>query len=266
MIAALAPALWLGLGFNVAYAAVARQLAPRREIVVLGATLLALAANLLPSGVFEEYGVPFLPPLLLMVATGVWRAGAALRWLRHAAVPLGLLCFNLAAAVGLLWPWLPPERRGTLSVFLPLNASAYDQSLPGRIARQTQVVRHYLPVGQPFIGPQLILAVEAGRPVPRDLRMGPFTATLDFPADRAARLNLATFPAIEARLNDPAVPLLAFYKNGNLNYAWSMPTFSNPPRADRLRWQELFHRDFLVAYEDEDALLLVRRNALPAGP
>ncbi len=266
MIAALAPALWLGLVFNAGHAAVQRKLPERRELVVLFATLLALAANLLPSGVFEEYGVPFLPPLLLVVAAGLWRAGASLPWLRSAAVPLGLLLLNLSVAVTLLWPSMPPDRRGTLSVFLPLNASAYDPSLPARIARQTQVVRQYLPPGRPFIGPQIILAVEADRPVPRALRMGPFTATFDYPAPQAARLNLVTFAELEAIFQDPAVPFLAFYKNGNLNYAWSMPTFRNPPPADRQRWQAIFQRDFLVAYEDADALLLVRKSALPARP
>jgi hypothetical protein len=44
-----------------------------------------------------------------------------------------------------------------------------------------------------------------------------------------------------------------------------MPSFHNPPLADRQRWQEIFHRDFLVAYEDADTLLLVRKSSLPAG-
>jgi 4-amino-4-deoxy-L-arabinose transferase-like glycosyltransferase len=265
VIVALAPALWLGLVLGWGHAAMTRRWPERREGFILCATLVAMAFNLLPAGVYEEYGVPFLPPLLLLVATGLWRAGFSWAWLRRPLVPLSLIVINLSVAVGLLWRWMPPERHGTLSVFLPLNASAYDSSLAGRLARQVGIVREYLPAGSPFIGPQVILAVEAGRPVPQAMRMGPFTATFEYPAAEARRLNLVTFTELEAYFNDPRVPLLAFYKNGNLNYAWSMPSFHNPPLADRQRWQEIFHRDFLVAYEDADTLLLVRKSSLPAG-
>jgi hypothetical protein len=264
MISALAPALWLGLAAGLGHAAITRILPARRELILISATLLALAPNLLFSGVYEEYASPFLPPLALLVGISLWRAGATVRWLRHPMVPVGLLLLNLIAGVALLWPAIPPDRHSSLSVFLPLNTMAYDSSLPGRISRQTMVVRKYLPPAEPFIGPQVILAVEADRPVPHNLRMGPFTATGEYPPALAQRLNLVTFPELEAYLNDPKVPLLAFYKNSFLNYAWSMPSFGNPPEQDRLRWRDILQRDFMVAYEDADSLLLIRKNNLLA--
>jgi hypothetical protein len=265
VIAALAPALWLALILGFTHVAVTRRFPERSEMVIVLATLLALIVNLLPSGVYEEYATPFLPAVALLAALGLWRAGASIQWLRLPIIHPGLIAINLVAGAALLWRWMPPDRHSNLSVFLPLNAAAYDTTLPARLANQTRLVQAYLAPGQPFVGPEILLAVEAHRIVPRTLRMGAFTVTLDFPPAQAARLNLATFGELESYFNDPAVPLLAFYKNGNMNYAWSMPTFRNPPKAVRQRWLELFHRDFLVAYEDNDAFLLVRRGTLPVG-
>jgi 4-amino-4-deoxy-L-arabinose transferase-like glycosyltransferase len=260
VIVALAPALWLGLALSLAHSLAKRRAPEQREIVLILATLLSLAANLLPSGVYEEYGAPFLPPLALLAALGLWRMGANLPWLRHVTVPAALLVLNLTASVALLWSSMPPSRHSSLSMLLPLNAAAYDATLPARLFQQTRVVKEYLLPGEPFIGPQIILAVEAGRPVPKNLRMGPFTATMELPQIRAAQLNLATFAELEAYFEDPRVRLLSFYKNGNLNYAWSMPSFSNPPKQERQRWLQLIHREFLVAYEDVDSLLLIRKE------
>src|SRR5690606_23128432 len=62
VIVSLAPAIWF-----LALAAVllpgARRAGWQREHAVFTAALVALAFNLLPSGTYEEYGVPFLLPL-----------------------------------------------------------------------------------------------------------------------------------------------------------------------------------------------------------
>ena len=263
VIAALAPALWLALIFSITHVAVTRRFPERNEMVILLATSLALTVNLLPSGVYEEYAVPFLPALVLLAALGLWRAGATIRWLRRPIIHPGLIAINLAAGVALLWGRMPADRHSNLSVLLPLNAAAYDSTLPTRLAQQTRVVQEYLSPDQPFIGPDILLAVEAHRIVPRILRMGAFTGTIDFAPAQAARMSLATFAQLEGYFKDPATPFLAFYKNGNMNYAWSMPTFRNPAKQVRQRWLEIFHRDFLVAYEDNDSFLLVRKGAFP---
>jgi 4-amino-4-deoxy-L-arabinose transferase-like glycosyltransferase len=261
-IVALAPVLWFGVAAGLAHAAMARKAPAGKEIGIIVATLLALALNLLPAGVYEEYGVPFLPLLAMGAALGFWRMGADMIWLRHGATPLLLLLANVVLAVGLLWSKMPPGRHNSLSCLLPLNSLDYDQALPARLGQLRQVVSRYLPADKPFIGSQIILAVETGRFVPRNLRMGPYTATADFSPTEALALNLITFPELEAWFNDPAVPLLAFWKVGNLNYAWSMPSFRNPPERNRKRWLDIFRRDFYVAYEDQDFFLLVRKSAL----
>lgn len=262
-IAALAPALWLGLTAVAAHAVVRRVWPGRRELVLALATLGTIAANLAPKGAFEEYAVPMLPILGITVALALWSAGAAAPWLRRTFTPIVLLAANLALTVVLQWPNLRAEVRNTWSMFLPLNAPIYDTALPGRLAQARQVVQHYLPAGQPFIGPSVILAAEADRPVPRGLRMGPYTTTAELPAARARELNLATIAEVETWFSDPSVPLLALSKNPFGNYRCSMPSYQNSAQFRRFSWQELFHRDFLIAYEDTNFLLLIRRNAIP---
>jgi hypothetical protein len=260
-IASLSPALWLSLGATLCLAVKTRSNPGRNEAAIIVATLLTLALNLLARGVYDEYAVPFLPPLVLIVALGIWRAGATLSWFRHAAIPVSLLLLNLAASVAMLWSAMPPARRGSWSMFLPLSAPDYNFTLPAGLARARQVVKDYLPQNQPFIGPHLILAVEAGRIVPRTLRMGAFTATSDYPPAQARQLNLATLPELDAYFNDSNVPLVALTKTNYLNYAWSMPSHRYLSAHRGADWFEIFQRDFFVAYEDHDFLILVRKNA-----
>ena len=260
----LAPALWLGLSVSLILMAKAAPRISRNEVALIVATLFVLAANLLPDGAYLEYAVPFLPMLALVVAVGLWRTAAPLRPVWHAAIPVGLLLLNAGINLGLLWPAMSPARRGSLSAFLPAEAPDYNPALPASLARARQAVRNYLPADRPFVGPHLILAVEAGRSVPRTLRMGAFTATADYPAAQARRLNLATFPELDAYFNDPTVPLLALTKNASLNYAWSAPTFHRPPGHNGARWLAILQRDFVVAYEDGEFFILVRKPR--AGP
>jgi hypothetical protein len=208
--------------------------------------------------------VPFLPVLLLVAITGIWRAGSTLGWLRHAAIPISLLFINLAATVVILWPAMPTARHGNLSLFLPLGAPDYDTTLPSRIAQARIIVKAYLRSDQQFIGPSLILAAEADRIVPRTLRMGPFTATADYPPAQAERLNLATWPVLDAYFKDTNIPLVALTKTSHMNYVWSMPSHRNLNDHNGNPWFELFSRDFLVAYEDQDFFILVRKGAAAA--
>jgi hypothetical protein len=151
-------------------------------------------------------------------------------------------------------------------MFLPLTAPAYDPALPQGLARARQSVNHHLPPGQPLIGPMIILAAETGHPVPRDLRMGACSATADFPATHARRLNLTTVSALEARFTDPAVPLVVLSKNPHNNYLCSMPTFKTLSAHKAFSWGALFQRDFLVGYDDANFLILVRKSPRGMSP
>ncbi len=260
MIGALAPAVWLGLLASLIYS-VRKHLWPsRRELVLTGIVVLCLAANLLPRGAFGEYGTPLLPLLALCMLQWLWRSGASLGYIRHRVAPLLVLAAtNLLLTAALQWPHQEKEYRGTPSLFLPLNAPAYNLELPGSLALARQIVAANLPAGQPFVGPMLILATETNRAVPPHLRMGASTVSVDFPPEQARKLNLATVPELENYFMDPAVRLLAFSKNPHNNYAASMPTFHNLSRLKTFSWSTYFQRDFLVAYEDVDFLLLMRR-------
>jgi len=257
----LAPALWLSL-CAAAFLAVKFRNCPSRADSVVGiATLLTLAVNLMPNGVYEEYAVPFIPPHILVAITGNWRTGSTIGWLRHAVIPVGLLLFNLAATVAIIWPAMPAVRHDNLSLFLSLGAPDYDATLPGRIAQARKVVKEFLPANQPFIGPFLILAAETDRFVPHTLRMGPFTATADYSPAQALRLNLATWTELDAYFKNPSIPVVAFTKTSYLNYVWSMPSHRNLAEHDDNPWFDLFRKEFLVAYEDRDFFILVRKSA-----
>jgi len=263
IVATLAPALWLGLAGGLLHAVVRRSLPGRRDLVVVAATLATLATNLLPRGAFEEYAVPLLPPLALSASVALWHAGSVIRWLRHGLVPLVLLLANLGLTVALQWPHLRTEPRYIGSILLPPNAP-YNPDLPESMARGRAVVKRYLPPDRPFVGPLIILAVETGHRVPHNLRMGAFSLTSDFAADKARRLNLATIPELEGYLTDPAMPLLAWSKTPDNNYLYSMPTFHSTARDRSFPWNKFLQRDFVIAYQDADFLLLVRKNAVPA--
>lgn len=261
--APLAPALWLGFAGVLIRAVLKRDLPERKDIIVAAATVVALASSLLPQGVFEEYGVPLLPPLAMVTFLGLWRAGRTITWLRHPLVPGVLLVANLGLSVALQWPFLPADRRDTWSMFLPLKAPAYNFALPNQIADARQVVEQGLPPDRPFVGPSIILAVETGRHVPRNLRMGPFSATSEYYPDKAQRLNLATLRDVEAYFTDPHGPMLALSKNPYNNYSSSMPSFQKCTQFRSFVWSEYFRRDFRVAYEDDDFFILVRKKADP---
>ena len=258
----LAPVLWLGFAGSSIYAFLRRDFPERREMIVAVATIIALAVSLIPQGVFEEYCIPFLPPLAMVTAIGLWRAGRVIPWLRHPVVPLVLIVANLGASVAIQWPFLPAERRDSWSMFLPLKAPIYNLTLPENIARARAAVKRNLPPGSPFVGPNIILAAETGHRVPRNLRLGALSVTADFPPLRAELLGLATLQEVEAYLNDPKVPLLALSKNPYNNYSCSMPSFRNLSPYRSFIWSEFFQRNFQVAYEDDDFLILIRRTAL----
>ena len=263
-VATLAPLCWAALVVTVSLAVMQRQLPRSRATVVGLAALAALAANLIPTGVFEEYGTPFLLPL----AGAVWCELAPLvsSWspTYRAVLAGGLIAIHFAAAPLLTLDVTRAGRRGLISRWLPPNAPAFDPELPTHVAEARRIVAALLPPNQPLIGPNLILAAETGRPVPRKLRMGPFAMTMDFSPAEADRHHLLTYPELLGYFSNPDVPLLAFSTQPLLNYAWSMPSFRNPTVAERQPWREIFHRDFLVVYEGSAFWLLARRTALPS--
>ena len=254
---ALAPAVWLLGGMALVVVAARRRLLTREAGVIM-ASGVALAANLLPTGVYEEYGVPFLLPLATasaaLVADELRRHRRAAAW----ALTGGLVAAQLLTAPALYYN-LRPERRGTASAWLTPRAPDYDPALPAELAGARRVVEAALAPDAPFIGPNLILAAETGRPVPPELRMGPFACTDEMPPERAARLHLAARAQVEAWFARPNVKLLALFKLWNLDYGWSMPSFATTSDESRAADYARLQRDFDVAYRDGTFLLAVRK-------
>ncbi len=263
-IVTLAPALWLATMGAAATVLVKRPADGRREVVLGVAALLTLAANLLPQGVYEEYGVPFLLPLAMSVAFILNRLVEKTPRVLVGTVVTVLLAVHLFATPMILWRDFP-ERRLSLSQWLTPNAPPLNADLPAQIRHARQVMEALVPAGQPAIGPNLIVAIEAGRPIPPNLRMGPFAVGDDHLPMSAAKLHLTTPAEIESYLSDPAVPLLAFFKRPALNYGWTVPTYSKLPDDVSARWLKIYRRDFVIVDQEGEFLLLARPAALPPG-
>jgi 4-amino-4-deoxy-L-arabinose transferase-like glycosyltransferase len=261
----LAPAVWLAAIMAAGFRAFARSSWKQPEIAVAAAALVALAANLLPGGTYQEYGVPFLLPLaassLILLEPAVSTFPAWRRFLVTGA----LLLTSVALIPAIDWSKLVPEQRQFLSALLPLSVPPYDFALPESIAAARTTVQRWLPPGQPFVGPATMLAVEADRPIPRRYRMGAFTCTLDYDAAKADRLHLATFPEFMQQVRDLGVPIVGFYTETKFNYAWSVPSLEfQPPEAfDSLHL--LLLRDFVIAHSDRNFVVVVRHASLPTG-
>lgn len=256
---ALAPGVWGLLALVLVTGLVARRRWPWRESVTVIAALAGLAANLLPRGAYEEYGVPLLPPLavgvllLLPPALAGWRAA----WRGLGALALLLLPL-------LLIPWLCGPYRGQNkqsfpSILLPLNTRPYNYELPANIRRGRELVTRSLPAGHPFHGPAIILAIEADRPVPRRLRMGAFTMTSDFPEAEADRLHLMTYGELLRQVVAREVRVFGLHAQPIFNYAWSVPSFGFQPDAERARMGQVFAPRFNTAGQDQDFVVLVAR-------
>lgn len=257
-IVVLAPAVWL-LGLLALGIAARRRLLLTREAGVMLAAGLALAANLLPAGTYEEYGVPFLLPFAAAAAALVFDG---LRHLKMA--PAIAVALVLIAAQALFPPLLlaatKPERRGTLSQWLPPRVPSYNRALPADLATARGIVEKSLAPTAPFVGSNIILAAETGREVPAELRMGPFSWTGEMPPDRAARLHLATRDQLDAWFARRDVTVLAFFQRWDLNYGWSMPSFHHEPPAVREALLNRLERDFRLAFNDGDFFVLERRK------
>ena len=259
----LAPAVWLVAILAVGFRVFVRPSWKLPEIAVAATALVTLAANLLPGGTYQEYGVPFLLPLaacsLILLEPAVSRFTAG----RRVLVTSGLLLASVALVPAISWSKLVPEQRQFPSALLPVSVPPYDFTLPEAIAAARQTVQRLLPPGQTFVGPAILLAVEADRPIPRRYRMGAFTCTFDYDVAKADRLHLATFPEFEQQMSDPAVPLAGFYSENKFNYLWSVPSFDFQSLETLARMRSLILGQFVVVHSDRNFIIVARRSIFP---
>ncbi|MDI1249521.1 MAG: hypothetical protein PSV13_11710 [Lacunisphaera sp.] len=226
------------------------------EAGVFLAAGLTLAVNLLPTGAYDEYGMPFLMPLA--ASSVVLLNDASRTWSRGFVVAVVGLATVAQVAVT---PWLTAsDRPDVWSRWLTPRSSPYDYGLPGEMALAREIVWKELKADAPFIGPHLLLAAETGRAVPRELYMGAFAFTAEMPADRAARLHLVTHERLEQWFDDPQVTVLGFFPRLALDYGWSMPSYAQIPDDAHMRWFGPVWRQFRIAYKSENFVVLVRKQ------
>jgi 4-amino-4-deoxy-L-arabinose transferase-like glycosyltransferase len=257
-IVALAPGIWAALALTIVAGLAARRRWSWGPAAIAAAALVALAFNLLPEGAYEEYGVPFLPPLavaalLLLPGLDAWPRGRIVL-----AVALVMLPVVLIPLLHARYP--DPAKQTFPSNYLPANTRPYNYRLAANLRAAADRVRTELAPGEPFYGPAIILAVEADRPIPRRLRMGAFTMTADFPTERADRLHLMTYPELAQLAAAAPMRVIGMHAQSVFNYSWSVPSFAYQSPAERARWVATFTRRFEVGYTDEDFFLLVPRR------
>lgn len=258
-IVALSPAVWGLLVAGVVVGLSARRPRPLRELGVVLAAMVALAVNLLPSGAYEEYGIPFLPPLAVAALRLLQPVLTGWSRVRLGLLAVGLLLLPLVIIPALFWRHREPEQRAFPQLWVPLHTRPYNFELPGNVRRAREAVAARLPPGQPFYGAAVILAVEAGRPVPRRLRMGAFTVTADYPPETADRLHLMTYPELIMDMRRPEVTVFGLHGQAVFNYAWSVPSFRYQAAEERRHLTLASDRYFHPAYLDGDFVVMVRR-------
>jgi hypothetical protein len=257
-IVTLAPAVWV-FAIVALIIAVRRRQVMTREIGAMLAAMIALAANLLSQGVYEEYGVPFVLPLAVAAAPIVFDQLKTVHTAARSILIAALFAANLLAAP-LVNSRFSPDRIGTASQWLTPGSLVYNLALPKQLASAKHIIETTLAPDAPFVGPNLILAAETGRTVPRELRMGAFTVTDEMLPDRAARLHLATRGQLNILYSLPKVTTLAFFQRMDLDYTWSMPSFASVPVEIQAGTLALFRSDFEIAYNEGEFLILVRRR------
>jgi hypothetical protein len=205
--------------------------------------------------------VPFLLPLAMAAAAMVFDGVQARHRTLAPAFAIALTCVQFLAAPLVLHSW-SADRETIASVWLTPHAPPFNPELPAELAKARQTVLAALAADAPFIGPNIILAAETGRSVPPDLRMGPFSFTVEIPPATAARLHLATHEELDRWFARPDVTLLGFFKRRELNYGWSMPTFGELEPEFHAQWFAPIRRDFVTAFDSgDDFVLMVRRPA-----
>ena len=263
-IATLAPAVWLFGAVAVAVVLRHRR-AASREVFVFVAAAVALAVNLLAGGVYEEYAVPFLPPLAIVAAAWVHDGLGEARLAVRAALLVALAAVQFGTAPLLLRGDFP-ERRGTLSSLLTPNAPRYDPALPAELAAARLLLDRALAPDAPLVGTNLILATETHRPVPAELRMGPFAYTGEMSAERAARLHLATRAQLDRWFERPDTTAVVLFHTWDLNYGWSLPSYERTAADAHAHWFAVLRRDYNVVLTAGQFVLLARKPpADPAG-
>lgn len=260
-----APAVWCVAAFAFGRAARLRSW-PRREAILAGAAIVALATNCLPRGAYQEYGAPFLLPLAFAALRQPAAADSRWTWRRRAALLAGLVAIAIGLGPAVNWRLLGETQRNVPSAWLPVSVPPYDYGLPAGVRQASLRVAQLLPEGQPFVGPNLILAIEANRPIPRRLRMSSFSITEDFPREKADRLHLLTFSELRSMLSDIDLPVLGFTQVDQLNYSWSVPTFHFLAGEDEEALHRLVNRYFVTVYSDRNFAVVARPHILPLVP
>ncbi len=262
---ALAPGVWT-LGLAALACILKNDTLDRTGLAFLLAGAAGFALNLFFVGLYPEYATPFV--LLILVGSGrvlhsagfkIWQAlvleGARLATGRNlqrvnAWLALAVGGAILAAALATSGkPGLPPGYTpGTPPVAIQAGQAA-------------RFLREHTAPGDEVLAAMPEIAIEAGRPLYRNLVMGKFAVTTEIAPERAARLHIMTFDELTDAVDRvrPAAIVGAGSTLPRWNFSWTIPSLGPADEAQARFWS-VANRNYYVAYSANTYVILLRQS------
>jgi hypothetical protein len=235
----LAPGVWT-LGLAALTCMLKNEALDRAGLVFLLAGAAGLAFNLFCVGLYPEYATPFV--LLILVGSGRVLYSAGLKT-RRMLVLAGVILAVAIATGGK--PAVPPG-------FTPDTPPVAIQ------ARQAaQFLREHTAPGDEVLAAMPEIAIEAGRPLYRNLVMGKFAVTTEIAPERAAHLHVLTFDELTDAVERCRPAAVVGAIGPRWNFFWTIPSLRPAGEAQARFWSAV-ERHYSLAYSDDTYVILLR--------
>lgn len=237
----LAPGVWtLGLA---ALACMFRNdtLDPVGLVFLLGGAA-GLSFNLFFVGLYPEYATPFV--LLILVGSGRVLQSAGLKTWQ------ALVLWGVILAVALATGGKPELPSGYTPGTPPAEIQA---GLAARFLRE-----HTVP-GDEVLAAMPEIAIEAGRPLYRNLVMGKFAVTTEIAPERAAQLHVLTFDELTDAVERSRPAAIVGSISMKWDFFWTIPSL-RPAGEAQARFLAVAERNYYLAYSADTYVILLRKS------
>ena len=257
----LAPGVWT-LGLVALVCMLKNVTLDRAGLVFLLAGTAGFVFNLFYVGLYAENATPFV--LLILVGSGRVLYSAGLKtWQALVLDGAKLVTGRNLKQVN---AWLALAGGGILAVALatggkPVLPPGYTPAAiqAGQAAR---FLREHTALGDEVLAAMPEIAIEAGRPLYRNLVMGKFAVTTEIAPERAARLDLMTFDeltdAVE-RSRPAAIVGSSTLNFPKWNFFWTIPSL-RPAGQAQARFWSVAERNYYVAYSADSYVIMLRQS------
>jgi hypothetical protein len=104
------------------------------------------------------------------------------------------------------------------------------------------------------------IAIEAGRPLYRNLVMGKFAVTTEIAPERAAHLHVLTFDELTDAVDRRRPAAIVGAIGPNWNFFWTIPSL-RPAGEAQVRFWSVVERNYYLAYSDDHTYVVLLRQA-----